>query len=184
MTSEEVQQEGIAGEYGDLLQMYRDSGRGRGTRHGNFVQQDHALSLSANLYNNPLEDKKKILSRDWIVVIAEALYVVRPVVYVASMMIFGASSWKPWFLSLFLETFSLRVLKQRCKDPLILDELSRRSMSLSMYLFRSPFFDKFIKKVLVSIFKLLAKLPLLGVIFSNLSQLLVSLQNHYFYTSP
>lgn len=63
-------------------------------------------------------------------------------------------------------------------------EISRRVMFLFLYLLRSPLYENIARMPLVRIVEYLRGIPLIGIVFENVKTLLMSLQNHYFYTSP
>jgi len=63
------------------------------------------------------------------------------------------------------------------------EEMSRRTIKYFLYLFRSPFFDEFTLIPLKKIGNMLNRIPLLGLLCSNLMDLLIAMQSLYFYTS-
>ena len=89
---------------------------------------------------------------------AELAYILRPLAHLSSMFIFGENSWKPWLLSLAIDVSSIhqlqtkKVLHRREKD-----EMMRRKASLLIYLLRSPFYDNYAKRKVVSLLNSLAK---------------------------
>ena len=52
-----------------------------------------------------------------------------------------------------------------------------------LYALRSPVFEQLVQARLVRVGEVVGKVPLLGMIGSNVVDLILSLQQHYFYTS-
>lgn len=77
--------------------------------------------------------------------IAELVYIVKPLIHLGSVSLFGYSSWKSWGSSLVLDLLSLRLYytnrSSMTKDQRV--EVSRRCVSLLLYLMRSPFYDRY-----------------------------------------
>jgi hypothetical protein len=100
---------------------------------------------------------------------------------------FGYNSWAPFFISLIMDLVSLvrMIIKQGggLQAAIRSPEVNRRMMMLFVYLFRPPFFTNFSRIPIVKMFSLLQKLPVLGVVFSNILQLLLSLQSHFYYVN-
>ncbi|XP_077994619.1 peroxisomal membrane protein PEX16-like [Glandiceps talaboti] len=117
-------------------------------------------------------------------IIAESLYIARPLVHLASMFKCGQLSWKPWFLSCGMDISSLLLME----DPQDLNvnekaELRRRSIYMLYYLLRSPFYDKFSKmKILFMLQAVANKIPGAGLIVRPLIEYLPYWQQVYFYT--
>jgi len=94
-----------------------------------------------------------------------------------------SGSWKPFFLSVFADVVSKVYAKTFAPMSNGTEEMNRRALKYLLYLFRSPFFEKFTKLPLEKIGNFLNRLPLLGLLSSNLMDLLLAMQSLYFYTS-
>ncbi|EFA02007.1 peroxisomal membrane protein PEX16 [Tribolium castaneum] len=120
--------------------------------------------------------------------IAETIYIVKPMAHLASVACFGSSSWKPWVISLAMDITSLQLYKS-CKGtksnyltPKQRLQLSKRTIILVMYLLRSPFYDKYSKdKVNALLISLGRNVPLAKLICQPLAQYLPFWQSNYFY---
>lgn len=80
----------------------------------------------------------------------EVAFILRPLLYVLGVLKWGRRSWKPWFLSLFVDIASLLAIKEGYKDgsgrstmlPLEKKEYHRRLRLLSFYLLKGVFYTK------------------------------------------
>ncbi|XP_029346854.1 peroxisomal membrane protein PEX16-like [Acyrthosiphon pisum] len=80
-------------------------------------------------------------------IVAETMYIMKPIVHLGSMCVFGEKSWKPWLISITIEYISLQRLKSfKNLTPQQRLVLSKRSLNLVMYLVRSPFFENYSEK--------------------------------------
>ena len=94
----------------------------------------------------------------------------------------GTNSWIPWSLALALDIASIKLLKSgvlNCDDQ---KEIRRRQLTLLMYLLRSPFYDRFSRKVIFQILTSLKKIPLIGVLPQQILQYALFWQKIYSYT--
>eukprot|EP00483_Globobulimina_turgida_P004802 UN04811 len=84
-------------------------------------------------------------------IFAEILYIIRPVIYVASFLQFGGASWYPFLISLIVDIysqmmhFSSVIVTKRQRG-----ELARRRKYWLLYLLRPPFFNKYIQSYLTN----------------------------------
>lgn len=116
--------------------------------------------------------------------VAEVVYVVRPLLHLMAMGQWGEKSWKPFLLSVCLDSYSqgshetaagLTEAEQQ--------ELVRRRFSLLNYLLRSPLYDQKSKAVIVWLLKFLRQnLPVGGSLAGALLHYLPHYQQVYFYT--
>ncbi|ENN79998.1 peroxisomal membrane protein PEX16 [Dendroctonus ponderosae] len=119
--------------------------------------------------------------------IAETLYVTKPLIHLASMGVFGKTTWKPWVISLAIDLTSLQLYKstQQTKTSLSKKQqlqLSKRTMLLLLYLLRSPFYEKHSgDKLDAFLIALSNNLPLAKLICTPLMQYLPFWQSNYFY---
>lgn len=114
---------------------------------------------------------------------AEALYIARPLVHLATMCICGRGSWKPWLVSGILDVTSLSLLKEaKAMATGERAELRRRTFMLLYYLLRSPFYDRYSEAVILFLLRLLADhIPGIGLVARPLMDYLPAWQKVYFY---
>ncbi|XP_069777246.1 peroxisomal biogenesis factor 16, partial [Narcine bancroftii] len=116
-------------------------------------------------------------------VVAEALYIARPLVHLVTLWIWGWRSWKPWLVSGILDVTSLSLLK----DTKVMtreerSELQRRTFALLYYLLRSPFYDRYSETIILFLLRLLADhIPGAGLVAHPLMDYLPVWQKVYFY---
>jgi peroxin-16 len=126
----------VSKDYSDLIEMYRISGRGK-SRHGSF----------SAMYNTPKEEEQKAEKIRMHISIfrflGEMTHIFRPLIYVLSILKFGYSNWKSFFVSLALDSFSLLCKSKDLSDENNLLEMKRRFFHLLYYLLRPPFFERF-----------------------------------------
>ena len=159
----------------------------RGKRTGRFVR-----SLSSTPPNGfrswklpefpAMNENPSILSRKQFY--AELLYVIRPLLHLPSMFIFGEQSWKPWLLSCFADVASLSLHSQGNPQWTAMEktEISRRFVLILFYLLRSPFYDRHTKgKILIVLNGLADNVPFVSIIIRPLLEYLPSWQRTYFY---
>jgi len=118
--------------------------------------------------------------------LGESLYILRPLIYLISLYMYGQKSWKPWSISLASDVASWWCLA-RSKNKLSDIEhevINRRMLMWWYYLVRSPFFDvMFEKQSFASTFKRIQSIPFFKVVFGSLFDYLLVYRQHYFYTS-
>lgn len=116
----------------------------------------------------------------------EVLYIIRPLLYLLAMFLFGSRSWKPWLLSLIVDATSYycstRTLLTLSGDDQT--ELARRVWQWPFYLLRSPFFE-FVQTNSLSTFlwKLFAFLPGVQTLSGFVRAYLETYREFYFYIS-
>lgn len=115
---------------------------------------------------------------------AESIHILKPLLHLASMRVFGTKAWKQWLVSLSMDLISLKVYSKYMKE-LSYDqrlEISRRKLGLLLYLLRSPMYAKFSKNVIESALNSTAKkIPLTAFITNPVLQYLSHWQDIYFY---
>lgn len=115
---------------------------------------------------------------------AEVLYVIRPLLHLPTMFIFGEQSWKPWVFACLADITSLS-LHTKCNPKLTTlekTEISRRMVLMLFYLLRSPFYDQLTKhKILTVLNALSSNVPFVSVVIRPLLDYLPSWQRTYFY---
>lgn len=137
--------------------------------------------------------------------VAETIYVLKPLVHLGSIACFGEKTWKPWMVALLMDlsrwgergvdmrdcivSFCSLHLYRSCskaksnsltkKQKL---QVSRRTLLLLMYIFRSPFYDKHSRdRVHAFLLALSKNVPLIGIICNPIMQYLPYWQGTYFY---
>uniref|UniRef100_A0A182PEH0 Peroxisomal membrane protein PEX16 n=1 Tax=Anopheles epiroticus TaxID=199890 RepID=A0A182PEH0_9DIPT len=115
---------------------------------------------------------------------AEMLYIAKPLIHLASMRKYGAKSWTSYLVALALDTVSLRMYyKNRAvlsKDQRV--ELSRRCVSMLLYLMRSPFYDRHTHDKIACLLNGIGNnVPLTGSIVRLILSYIPHWQETYFY---
>ena len=157
----------------------------RGKRSGRFVRSLSSTPpngfRSWKLPESPTSENPTILSQKQFY--AELLYVIRPILHLPSMFVFGEQSWKPWLLSCFADVASLSIHTQ-CNPRLTAlekSEISRRFVLMLFYLLRSPFYDRHTKEKILIVLNGLCNVPILSIVIRPLLEYLPSWQRTYFY---
>ncbi|KAM5247060.1 peroxisomal biogenesis factor 16 isoform 2-T2 [Ctenodactylus gundi] len=115
--------------------------------------------------------------------VAESLHIVRPLLHLLSLGLWGQRSWTPWLLSGVVDVTSLSLLRDRKgltrRERL---ELRRRTVLLLRYLLRSPFYDHFSEARILFLLQLLADhVPGGSLVARPLMDYLPTWQKIYFY---
>ncbi|CAH0560429.1 unnamed protein product [Brassicogethes aeneus] len=121
-------------------------------------------------------------------IIAETIYIAKPLVHLASMGTFGSRAWKPWLISLAMDMTSWQ-LYNSCKKSKLNSlsneqklQISKRTVALLLYLLRSPFYDSYSKDKINSFLMAMSNnLPLVGMVCNPLREYLPFWQSSYFY---
>ncbi|CAH0716297.1 unnamed protein product, partial [Brenthis ino] len=115
---------------------------------------------------------------------AELLHILKPLIHLAAMRIFGSKSWKQWLLALGIDIASFK-LYNRHMDNFSYEqrlEISRRKLGLVLYLLRSPMYNGYSKNIIESVLTSTSnKIPMLSFICSPIIQYLSHWQDIYFY---
>ncbi|XP_074853670.1 peroxisomal biogenesis factor 16 isoform X1 [Carettochelys insculpta] len=105
-------------------------------------------------------------------IIAESVYITRPLFHLLSLGVWGQRSWKPWLLSGILDITSLSLLsdmKDLNKRERL--EMRRRTILLLYYLLRSPFYDRYSEGRILFLLRLLADyVPGVGLVTRSATQ--------------
>jgi len=116
-------------------------------------------------------------------IISEIVFICRPLIYVYARLMCKERSWKPFFLSLCADFLWRVVLPPLSKlSPNQRTEVIKRMFYWMVYLLRTPFFELYSKKPLLNVTNKMSRIPIIGIFFHNLADLIVALQSHYFYT--
>ncbi|XP_066145034.1 peroxisomal membrane protein PEX16 [Euwallacea fornicatus] len=119
--------------------------------------------------------------------VAETIYLAKPIVHLLSLGVFGSKTWKPWMVSLTLDLASLQLYNSSRTSLTSLSnkqqlQLSKRMVLLLLYLIRSPFYEKHSKnKINAFLMALSNNVPLIKIICLPLMQYLPFWQSNYFY---
>lgn len=124
-------------------------------------------------------------------VLAEFLFIVRPLVYVFAIKKFGHKNWLPWLTSLLLESSSLLISQkvneqtggEKALTSLEKEERRRRYVLLGYYLLRSPFFDAFTKPLLLNFSNSAKNKFLISFVAGMVIDYIPLWEKFYFYTS-
>lgn len=127
-------------------------------------------------YKNPSKLSDKYLC-------GEVLHVCRPLAHLISMSGFGEFSWKPWLVAFAIDVSSLHLLQNGKFNRAEKLEISRRALSLIIYLLRSPFYDSYSKiHILNSLKSIAANIPGSGILLRPIIEYIPEWQKLYFYT--
>ncbi|XP_026822956.1 peroxisomal membrane protein PEX16 [Rhopalosiphum maidis] len=116
-------------------------------------------------------------------IVAETMYIMKPIVHLGSMCVFGEQSWKPWLISITIEYISLQRLKSlKNLSPQQRLVLSKRSLNLAMYIVRSPFFENYSEKhIRLFLHWFVNSVPLVGPLMRPFLEYMKQWQETYFY---
>ena len=114
---------------------------------------------------------------------AESLYISRPLVHIASMLLCGQLSWKPWLISCGVDVTSLALMGDLSDlNDEEKSELSRRTLLLLFYFLRSPFYDNYSKVRILGFLKFMSDtIPGVSLVVAPLLDYLPTWQKIYFY---
>ncbi|XP_073957056.1 peroxisomal biogenesis factor 16 [Choristoneura fumiferana] len=115
---------------------------------------------------------------------AESLHILKPLIHLVAMRVFGTKAWRQWLVSLGIDLASLKIYNRHMKDlsPEKKMEISRRKLGLVLYLLRSPMYNGYSKNVIESLLTSASnKIPLMAFICGPVIQYLNHWQDIYFY---
>ena len=112
----------------------------------------------------------------------KVIYTAKPLCHLLALNRFGMKSWVPWLLALTMDVSSLKLLEQGKYNREEMKEIHRRQMTLLMYLLRSPFYDRYSRRILSFFLLKFSRIPLVGVLPKHLNMYLPYWQNLYSYT--
>lgn len=161
----------------------------RGARSGRLVRSLSATPSGCNrswkLPNETFKTKMAIQPTDLSSrrMLAESLYISRPLLHISSMFMFGQASWKPWLISCGVDVTSLALMGDSSElNDEERSELSRRTLLLLFYLLRSPFYDTYSKTRILGFLKFMTDtVPGVSLVFNPLLDYLPTWQKIYFY---
>ncbi|XP_058467709.1 peroxisomal membrane protein PEX16 [Malaya genurostris] len=115
---------------------------------------------------------------------AELMYILKPLIHLACIRKYGLKSWKSYLVPMAIDVASLRIYYRNREDlsKEQKQELSRRCVSMLLYLMRSPFYDKYSKDRIAGLLNRIGKnVPLTGTITSLILSYIPHWQDTYFY---
>ncbi|KAM3968759.1 peroxisomal biogenesis factor 16 [Aphomia sociella] len=115
---------------------------------------------------------------------AESLHIMKPLIHLITMRVFGTKAWKQWLVALSIDLASMRLYNRHMKE-LSYDqrlEISRRKLGLVLYLLRSPMYNGYSKNVIENVLTSVSKkVPVMSFICGPILQYLSHWQDIYFY---
>lgn len=115
---------------------------------------------------------------------AETLHIIKPILHLASVKVFGSESWKQWLTALCVDLTSLHLYSKQ-RQFLTYEqkiEISRRKFALLLYLLRSPVYHKYSRAIIMKMLNGTARrIPATGFICNPILQYLSHWQDIYFY---
>ncbi|XP_011504831.1 PREDICTED: peroxisomal membrane protein PEX16 [Ceratosolen solmsi marchali] len=141
------------------------------------------LASSSAIETEELGNPSHIYSLKKSLLLAETMYVVKPLLHLGCLSITGSRDWFPWLLSFFIDVASLKIVTEESmlttKEQ---QELVRRRIGLLLYLLRSPFYDNCSRIKILSMLDMISKkVPLARLITEPIAKYLPHWQNTYFY---
>lgn len=115
---------------------------------------------------------------------AETIHIMKPLIHLLSIKLFGKSAWKQWLLALGLDLGSLNLYKKHLGDLTYEQklEMSRRKLSLILYLLRNPVYEIYSRRMIENMLNSTSrKLPFTDIICGPIIQYLNHWQDIYFY---
>ncbi|XP_028169358.1 peroxisomal membrane protein PEX16 [Ostrinia nubilalis] len=115
---------------------------------------------------------------------AETLHLLKPLIHLAAMRVFGSKAWKQWFIALGLDLASMKLYNRHVNNLPYEQriEISRRKLGMILYLLRSPMYNGYSQRVIEGSLTSLSKsIPLASFIVSPIIQYLNHWQEIYFY---
>lgn len=115
---------------------------------------------------------------------AEIMYILKPMLHLGAVGFYGYKSWKPYFLSMFLDAYSIyQYYKHR--NFMTSDqkkELSRRCVNMLLYILRSPFYDKYSSDKIDAFMQAMSKnIPFSKLLVEPYRAYIPKYQDTYFY---
>ncbi|XP_063989244.1 peroxisomal membrane protein PEX16 [Diachasmimorpha longicaudata] len=118
--------------------------------------------------------------------IAETLYILKPMIHLTVFIMKGRKNWIPWTTALALDLVSLHMLNKETKHAVYTkeerEEITRRRLNLLLYILRSPFYENCSKDRILSLLNgLSSNVPLARFLADPISKYLPHWQKTYFY---
>lgn len=115
---------------------------------------------------------------------AESIHILKPLIHLAAMRVFGTTAWKQWLVALGLDIASLKLYSKHMSNLSYEQrlEISRRKLGLVLYLLRSPMYKGYSKNVIENVLtSTSSKIPFMSFISGPIIQYLSHWQDIYFY---
>lgn len=130
------------------------------------------------------QNEPTLIADEYWIRVAEILYISKPIVHLGSIALFGHKNWRSWGTSLAMDLSSLRLYytyrSSMTKQQRI--EVSRRCVSLLLYLMRSPFYDQFTGNKIESLLNTISRMiPFAKTVCNPLNTYIPQWQSTYFY---
>ncbi|XP_043494711.1 peroxisomal membrane protein PEX16 [Polistes fuscatus] len=118
--------------------------------------------------------------------LAETLYIIKPLFHLGCLSATGKTNWQPWFLSLIIDLSSLQLFSHYGKAAALnkeeWNEIYQRKLSILLYILRSPFYDTYSRLKIITILNILSKkVPLAKLLTEPIEKYLPHWQQMYFY---
>nr|XP_034184771.1 peroxisomal membrane protein PEX16 isoform X1 [Osmia lignaria]XP_034184772.1 peroxisomal membrane protein PEX16 isoform X1 [Osmia lignaria] len=119
--------------------------------------------------------------------LAESLYIVKPLLHLGCISLTGEKQWLPWLLSFAIDSLSLKIFSNEAQNMLFSKEeekeIFRRRLALLLYILKSPFYDRYSCIRIYAILTALSnKVPLAKFVTERIKTYLPHWQSTYFYT--
>ncbi|XP_076756525.1 peroxisomal biogenesis factor 16 [Xylocopa sonorina] len=136
------------------------------------------VNNSDNLNKSPASEKNLML--------AETLYILKPLFHLGCISVTGEKHWPPWLLSLAIDLLSLKLINNGAKNISFSKEeekeIFRRRVAVLLYILKSPFYDKYSCIKIYSLLTALSdKVPLAKYLADPVTKYLPHWQSTYFY---
>ncbi|KAK0159720.1 hypothetical protein PV327_010805 [Microctonus hyperodae] len=118
--------------------------------------------------------------------LAETLYIIKPLIHLINIMVKGNKNWLPWATALTMDIISLKLISRETLHSRFVkeerEEICRRRINLLLYILRSPFYDKCSKTKINSLLNFVCNnVPFGKLIGEPMVKYLPHWQETYFY---
>uniref|UniRef100_A0A1B6LMU6 Peroxisomal membrane protein PEX16 n=1 Tax=Graphocephala atropunctata TaxID=36148 RepID=A0A1B6LMU6_9HEMI len=118
--------------------------------------------------------------------LGEVIYITKPLAHLAALYRCGPQNWKPWILAFAMDILSLQLVKGNAAGSNMSRrqslELSRRQVSLLLYLLRSPFYERQTRDRLQRLVTSCCdSVPFISYVLKPLAEYIPHWQHIYFY---
>lgn len=133
--------------------------------------------------DEPLPDTSEVRQS---LIIAETLYIMKPLIHLTAFIVKGKNNWIPWTTALAIDLASIHILTKEKKSIKLTKEenaeLIKRRINLLLYLVRSPFYDNCSKNRINYLLDGISnRIPLARYIAQPIAKYLPHWQETYFY---
>ncbi|KOX71980.1 Peroxisomal membrane protein PEX16 [Melipona quadrifasciata] len=151
--------------------------------HSEKLGEGFKLKRSGTINNDNL-NRSPVLEKN--LILAETLYVLKPLFHLGCTSVAGEKCWPPWLLSLAIDLFSLKIVNDQTKNTSFSKEeekeFFRRRVALLLYMLKSPFYDKYSRIRIYAILTALSNtVPLTRFLTEPIKKYLPHWQSTYFY---